>query len=549
MKKKPLFFLFTVLFFAGFSLYGQVPALDEILDETPQEKKLIQHYVRETSLEIAAEKEEKRENLLKLLAEEKKQGVFLSHEKGITVPEHDLIQFFVQYYTTVGRPFLLRSLRQMELYYPLVEKNVTELGLPRELAVLGIIESGYTPEALSHKGAMGIWQLMPLTAKIYGLKINGLVDERMDVEKSTRAALLFLKSLSETFNGNWDLVIASYNGGGGYISSQIRNQKESDFWKLCKISGFKSETLEFVPRFYAVLHILQNPEKYDIQAPNLSKPLTFESFTTSKTMELEDVSKLTGIPDYLLEELNPHLKKGVTLPSVSLFVPRNMGKMVAERMDRYRGVSVVQGSEEGSRKTAVLSRPVENPSRRISLHRVKKSETLFGIARKYESTVEAIKKLNRLKNTRIAVGMKLRVPVSVKPSTVAFQAESQKKLSRSGVKKVEVQKVSPKTVFYRVQKGDTLFQIAERYRVKVTDLRKWNRMEGESVIIPGQRIKIQQPSGASPMVTYRVQKGDTLYSLSKKFRTPVQTILSYNDLKSEKSLWVGKVIRIPERES
>lgn len=103
-------------------------------------------------------------------------------------------------------------------------------------------------------------------------KINGIVDERMDVEKSTRAALLFLKSLAETFNNNWDLVIASYNGGGGYISSQIRSQKESNFWKICQISGFKNETLEFVPRFYAVLHILKNPEKYNLQAPNLSIP-------------------------------------------------------------------------------------------------------------------------------------------------------------------------------------------------------------------------------------------------------------------------------------
>lgn len=163
--------LMSLLLLKLFS-YANVPALEDLLDDTPKEEKIIEHYIKETSQTIF-EEENVRDSIFNHLAKKEK-GIFLGQEEGICVPQHDLINFFIQYYTTVGRPYLTRSIKQMEIYYPIVEKYIKEIDLPRELAVLGIIESGYNPQALSHKGAMGIWQLMPLTAKIYGLKLMAL---------------------------------------------------------------------------------------------------------------------------------------------------------------------------------------------------------------------------------------------------------------------------------------------------------------------------------------------------------------------------------------
>lgn len=537
--------LMSLLLLKLFS-YANVPALEDLLDDTPKEEKIIEHYIKETSQTIF-EEENVRDSIFNHLAKKEK-GIFLGQEEGICVPQHDLINFFIQYYTTVGRPYLTRSIKQMEIYYPIVEKYIKEIDLPRELAVLGIIESGYNPQALSHKGAMGIWQLMPLTAKIYGLKINGIVDERMDVEKSTRAALLFLKSLAETFNNNWDLVIASYNGGGGYISSQIRKQKESNFWKICQISGFKNETLEFVPRFYAVLHILKNPEKYNLQAPNLSNVLTFENLKIAKTITLKDINQITSIPEYLLKELNPHLKKGVALPSANLFVPRNMGRMVSERINRHRGIVVVkdQGVVIQKRKPAPIVRR-KTPSKRIVFHKVKRGDTLYKIAAKHKANVAEIKRLNKIKNTNhIKLGSNLRIPVK----TTAPTRKVAQRTPRKPVKKASAYKKTTNTksrvILYQVKRGDTLGKIANQYKVSINDLKKWNNLKNKSTILLGEKLRIYANQPAPATLTYTVKKGDTLYSLAKRFNTTIQTILTYNNLKSGNHLLVGKRIVIPK---
>jgi membrane-bound lytic murein transglycosylase D len=461
----------------------------------------------------------------------------------------------------------------MQEYFPIVKKYAEEIGLPLEVAVFGIIESGYVADALSHKGARGIWQLMPLTAKIYDLRMNSYIDERMDVEKSTRAAFLYIKSLSEMFNKNWALILASYNGGGGYISNQIRKHKESDFWKLCQITGFKSETLEFVPRFYAVLHILKNPSAYQLEFPKFNSKIRFDRIKVPRNLKFSLLSKYTSIPEHILEELNPHLKKSIALKNSHLFVPSNMGKMVKSKIKaywkqkryvankkqarrsrykivRYRiktqdtlseiarrygtSTSKILRYNRGRIKSAsriykgmVIRVPVKKGYQvkkrrnRTIVYTVKNGDTLYKIARQYQVSVETLKQANSLRNHVIYKGQTIRIP-----------------LSRTGYSRATHRKKKSWTV-YRVKSGDTLSGIARKYRVSVREIKKKNGLSG-NMIRKGQEIRIPQE-----VIVYKVRKGDTLSELAQKFQISIRKIVSMNDLSSRQMLAAGRTLLIP----
>lgn len=176
----------------------------------------------------------------------------------LRVVENDHVDYFVKLYTGKQKEVLMGALKRMQFYWPTVLKYAKKYKLPLELAILGIIESEYNPKARSNKGALGIWQLMPRTARILGLKSR----ERTNVEKSTKAAFCFLRGLTLRYHGNWPFVFAAYNSGGTYIHKMIRIHKMWDFWKLYRIPGFKKETYHYVPKFYAILYILKNEDKY-----------------------------------------------------------------------------------------------------------------------------------------------------------------------------------------------------------------------------------------------------------------------------------------------
>jgi membrane-bound lytic murein transglycosylase D len=156
---------------------------------------------------------------------------------------------------------------RLKHYYPLFMKNAVKHNLPLEIAALGIVESRLKTSALSHKGALGIWQLMPRTAEVLGLEVSSLSDERTNAAKSTDAAFRHIRNLYEYFRGDWSLTLASYNAGISYVARTAKKYGIQDFWDFYKIPEFKKETLHYVPRIYAVAHILRNPKKYGISSP------------------------------------------------------------------------------------------------------------------------------------------------------------------------------------------------------------------------------------------------------------------------------------------
>lgn len=562
MKGFVLKVAFLVL--AGLPLYGSDNTIkfNDILDDKSNQDKIIDNYIKDIKRELSPNQQEKEIISDKILSgsnieiksiqveslniEDQDESNRIRNFNKIEPVDNEMVKFFVQYYTTAGREYLIRSLERMETYYPVVEKYLKKYGLPLEVSLLIIVESGYMPKALSTKGALGLWQLMPLTAKIYGLKINQYVDERMDVEKSSFAATRYIRDLIETFNGNWELVLASYNGGGGYINSQIRKQKENDFWKLCKASGFKSETLEYVPRFYALLNILKNPEKYDIKAPFLSSKTSFETIVNAKNLSFKSISEYTGVLENTLRELNPHFKEDIALKNCNLFVPSSMSNLVAGRLNRnVREERIaIRFAGQNDNEVTYSNKPKKKQTANVYKHIVQSKETLSQIAKRYHTTAYKIKKYNNVK--KINKGMVLMIPV--------YQSSysSQVKKNSAGLSVNTSNYNKSKVTVHKVKSGDTLMSIARKYNLNVQDIRQMNNIKGD-VIKKGQMIQVRSAGGASSsgtkksIVSYRVKKGDTLYSLSKRFNIEIARLVSYNKIGSNQ-LVTGKTILIPRKE-
>ncbi|PKL11781.1 MAG: hypothetical protein CVV50_05230, partial [Spirochaetae bacterium HGW-Spirochaetae-6] len=394
-----------------------------------------------------------------------------------------------------------------------------ELGLPLEVAVLGVLESGYDARAMSHKGAGGVWQIMPGTAGHYKLRITDKLDERKDLVKSTRAALLFLRELSKQFNGDWDLVLAAYNGGPNYLRKMLDQHKKKTFWEVSQVPGFKSETLEFVPRFHALLHIMKNPGEYLFKIPEMEQAEVFDVVRFSENISFDLLSKYAGIPLEMMEELNPHLKENEALAQVNFYLPKKFGNLVLKKIRKYYAKLRL---EKYRKKTL-----------RVVRYRVRKNDTLLGISKKFNVPRGRIKRYNRLRSAHyLRIGQILKIPIyrSVK-SRGRVAKKYRRALSRKGA--------------YRVKTGDTLSRIALRHGTTVARLKKVNRLKS-SFVKAGVLLTIPSTAKFQP---YRVARGDTLTGLARMFGVSVRAIMRANKLRSRHELAAGKTLLIPDQGS
>ena len=298
----------------------------------------------------------------------------------------------IKLFQTVERQFFVDSYRRSGKYRDAIVENLRETGLPEGLSWLPLIESGFKVNALSRARALGLWQFIPSTGYKYGLKRDTWIDERMDPEKSTQAAIAYLSDLHQIF-GDWMTVLAGYNCGEGTVLRRIREQKISyldNFWDLFERLPY--ETARYVPRFLATLHIVGDPEKYGFSLDELDKPLAFETVTIEKPVQLKTVAETIGVSFEDLRDLNPELRYQATSDSpYDLKVPPEMGQALLARLDEIPKWSP--------------------PKRSYVYHRVRKGETLSQIARRYRTSVIAIKRANSMTRNLIRSGQRLKIPV------------------------------------------------------------------------------------------------------------------------------------------
>lgn len=377
------------------------------------------------------------------------------NHKAIPLTMNKYVEKEIKLFQGAERTFFIESYMRSGRYRWKIVKALKEAGLPEELSWLPLIESGFKVRALSRARALGLWQFIPSTGYKFGLKRDTWVDERLDPEKSTAAAIAYLQELHQIF-GDWTTVLAGYNCGEGTVLRLIRDQKINyldNFWDLYE--RLPRETARYVPRFLATLHILKNPAKYGITLEEPDNPVPYEVVAIEKPVQLKAVTDKLGVSFKELTGLNPELRHKVTPPTLySLKVPDGMGKVLLARLDEIPKWSP--------------------PKKAYAYHRVKKRETLSLIALKYRTNVQAIVRANKIRKKHIIhVGQKLKIPLGRGARGMTFAAKS--KLLPGGK--------------YRIEKGDSLWLIAKKFNTNTKTLMQINNLQTTRLYV-GQILKI-----------------------------------------------------------
>ena len=316
--------------------------------------------------------------------------VLNGNHKAIPLDMNPHVKKALDLYKGRYRESFLAAYRRSGKYRPFIVKHLKEAGLPQELSWLPLIESGFKVRALSRARALGMWQFIASTGYKYGLKRDRWVDERMDPEKSTEAAIAYLKELHQIF-GDWDTVLAAYNCGEGRVLRVINSQKINyldHFWDL--YARLPSETAFYVPKFLAVLHIINDPKKHGFVLPPVDKPLATETITIDRQVPLTSMAKEIGVSSTELRKLNPSLKHRTTPPRPYAFrVPKGKGEVILAKLSQMPD-------------WCPPPPPVRTKYRRSTVtHHIRKGETLSTIARQYGTSVKSIMRANHLKKQPI----------------------------------------------------------------------------------------------------------------------------------------------------
>jgi membrane-bound lytic murein transglycosylase D len=396
------------------------------------------------------------------------------------------------------------------IYY--VTDQLDKSGLPLELALLPIVESTYDPLAYSHSHAVGLWQFIPSTAKSLGLRRDRWYDGRRDVIYSTQAAITYLKKLNKRFDNDWLLALAAYNSGQGNVSKSIRRNRKAgkgtDFWSI----SLPRETRNYVPQLLALATLIRNPEQYDLQLPAMPNEPFFEVVEIESQIDLNHVIKVTGIEVNNFTRLNPAYRRSITPPQGkhNLLLPvgtaqplRNLLattdpktwvphteyavtngdtlSQIAARFDiptswlRSRNnlrndhlkigqVLLIPHSRDNIDYLSNTLNSAEQPN----YHSVRQGDSLWTIARKYDTSIKRLRETNKLSSNTLRVGDRLIV----------------------GSKVAEIDQKNVRKLSYRIRRGDSLSLIASRFDIAIRDITRWNKISRNELLQPGQRLTL-----------------------------------------------------------
>ncbi len=396
-------------------------------------------------------------------------------EHDIPIPQNSRVLSYVELFQGRLREFIQDGLTRGTKYLPMIQSVFRAEGLPLDLAYIPIIESGFKTNALSRASAKGPWQFMKATARENGLHQDWYVDERSDPEKATIAAAKYLKALHKMFDGDWNLVLAAYNGGQGRVQRAVKRSGKEDFWELSQTSKYlPKETREYVPLILAAIIVGKNPAQYgfDIVA---HAPLAYDKVNVPRAIDLRRVAEWTGTSIDEIQALNPHLRRWTTpvkYPSFELKLPVGTGEQFQARL-----------ADAGPSDMAALK-----------WYTVRNGESLATIARKLKVGRVDLAEANNLSvKSRVRGGQELIIPRA--PATLLAsrteRAAPAEVASRafSGTATIPAAPRSQSPIVYRVKRGDTLSSIAALFDTSVTKLKSWNKLRGNA-ITAGARLKI-----------------------------------------------------------
>ena len=327
----------------------------------------------------------------------------------IEMPFNDIVKKHIEAYTGRLRNKVSFMLAAANFYMPLFEEALDTYDLPMELKYLPIIESALNPKALSRQRASGLWQFMLRTGKIYGLDNNTLVDERRDPVKSTWAAVRYLKDLYNIYN-DWNLVLAAYNCGPGNVNKAIRRAGgETDYWKIYPF--LHKETRGYVPGFIAANYVMTYYCEHGICPMDSQLPAISDTIHINKDLHLQQVASVCNIDIEQLRSLNPQFKKDIipgNSKAYALQLPNNTANIFIEREDSIYAYEAKKYLNK-RRTVAVSEASTPKNAKDAKYHKIRKGDTLGGIARKYGVSVRQLRDLNGIRGNNITAGKNLRI--------------------------------------------------------------------------------------------------------------------------------------------
>lgn len=389
---------------------------------------------------------------------------------------NETIFSFIHYFAVRNRGYSKMILERKDTYLPLFEEALARHQMPDDIKYLAIIESGLNPRARSRVGAMGLWQFMPATGREYKLFVNSHMDDRMDPELATEAAVRYLKALYRMF-GDWEVALAAYNCGPGNVRKAIRRSGgKKTFWEI--YNHLPRETRSYIPQFQAIMYVLRYAEEHNIVLEEPAFPMAYEKVKLENTVDLEHFAEMSGICIEDLEELNPSILKRQIPQShkhYALRIPKAQSAFLAENKDwimdslSMRSNTLVAQQPQIHEETAIQS------ASRI-IYRVRPGDALGTIAHRHNTTVSNLKDWNSLSSNLIRVGQNLTIyaqDAGIGNALVSSSTDS------DGSSKV-----------YTVQPGDSLWLISRKMEgVTIEQLKKLNNLNNNQ-IKPGQRLII-----------------------------------------------------------
>ncbi len=363
---------------------------------------------------------------------------------------------WINYFQGRGRPHMERYLLRSTRYEALMKKVLRDNKLPEDLFYIALIESGFSSSAFSHASAVGYWQFIRGTGKMYKLQIDQLIDERRDPVLSTQAAAEYFKDLYARFD-SWYLAMASYNVGEGRVARAVKKYKTKDFWALTKIKrALPRETDDYIPKYIAAKLIAKNPDKYGFEGIDYMPPIEFDHITLDKPVNLRLMAEKMNINYEDFKALNPKYK----------------GEIAPVDGSNVLGLRIPPGSTEIAMNAAKesYSDKVEFVADQdeIQPYKIRRGDTFSTVARRYRTTVAYLRDINDFpRKKKLRVGQKIFVP------------------DRTPLKEKRPDLAAR---FYIVQPGDSLASIAVKYKVSVNDLKKVNNLSRKSKIKSGVKL-------------------------------------------------------------
>lgn len=426
-----------------------------------------------------------------------------------------------------------------QFYFPVFEEQLAKNNIPLEIKYLAIVESALNPKAVSRVGATGLWQFMFHTGKQYGLKIDSYVDERSDPFRASEAASQYMTNMYKMF-GDWDLVLASYNSGPGNVAKAIRRSGgKQNFWNIKKF--LPKETQGYLPAFLATMYIFEYHKEHGI-VPNraIANHFTTDTIAVKRHITFKQISDLFNISEAEIKFFNPSYKRD-EIPYITgtinfLKLPKDKIASFASNEDKvYAYVDYVARNREKPMTEVAYSRPKDTISgdlaSRVKYHKIRRGENLTLISRKYNVSVDDLKKWNGLRSNSAPLGRNLKIysfeKIETKEPKDAI-ASNEVKL-KDTVDVADIKTVEPKvdktfktekvvtykdvTKYHKVVSGDNLIGIANKYDVTVADLKKWNSISGNN-IAKGKNLKI-------------IKNEKVISTIKKEVKTPTETKEAY----------------------